>query len=324
MPFLDPAFALRLRDPELLLLAAFVPLALWAAWRRRPAAVLFAPAAFAAGLPRSRRQRLRFLPRALQVLGVLGLVLALARPIQRVRQPLEAEGIDVMLCLDLSSSMAATDLAAERSRLDVARAAAAAFVAGRPQDRIGLIGFARYADVVCPPTLDHRALRRILDGLERVAAEGPEDATAIGVAVARAASILRASSSPARVIVLLTDGEENVASAVTAGGIAPAQAAALCREWQVRVYGIAAGRGGPEADPSDMIRLAEDSGGAWFTARDAAALDAIYAAIDELERTRFRELRFRETERFLPILGAALLLLVLGRMLAAGPLEVLP
>ena len=85
-------------------------------------------------------------------------MLALARPMQRVQMPLETEGIDILLCLDISSSMTANDLDPQLTRLDLAKAAAVEFINGRPNDRIGLIRFARYPDLLCPPTLDHGAL----------------------------------------------------------------------------------------------------------------------------------------------------------------------
>ena len=107
--------------------------------------------------------RLLPLPWLLLVAGILLTVVALARPVQHVPLPHESEGIDIMLCLDTSSSMTGSDMDPQRTRLDVARDAAVRFIAGRPNDRIGLICFARFPDLRCPPTPDHGALRRFLD-----------------------------------------------------------------------------------------------------------------------------------------------------------------
>jgi Ca-activated chloride channel homolog len=220
---------LTLRDPAFLWLALPVAAAL-ALGLRRPPVVVFAHASVldqgpGPTPPRTARAALLPLPRALQAVGLLLVAFALARPAERVLEPLEAEGSDVVLCLDTSSSMTADDLAERRSRLDVAKAAAADFVRARPDDRIGLVAFARYPDLLCPPTLDHGALARILEELEPVVGDGPEDATGIGAAVAQATQVLEPSAAQSKVVVVLTDGEENVALAGAKGEIAPAHAA---------------------------------------------------------------------------------------------------
>ncbi len=321
----------ELREPLWLLLAVTIPAALSFARRRPAPAVAFAPAPFASSLPRSVRQRWRWLPGALRVGGLLALLVALARPVQSEPLPLEAEGIDILLVLDVSSSMAATDLDRERSRLAVAQDAAAQFVAGREQDRIGLLRFARFPDVACPLTLDRRALTGILRETEAVEPEGPEDATGIGAAVARAAQLLQPSEASSKVVILLTDGEENVATPQTPQEISPRQAAALCRKLGVRVYAIAAGAGrqrpdgswqAPETGP--VQALAATTEGRFFEARDAGAVEGVYRAIDRLERTRFREPRYRQQEVFAVFLAAGLALLVLGRLLRETVLEELP
>jgi len=322
---------LSLAHPWLLLLALLVPVAV--AWRRRRAtpAVLFAPGALAEGLPRTWRTRLAFLPRALGVLGLALAVVALARPIRRVPVPVATEGIDILLCLDTSSSMRANDLAAERTRLDVAKDAAAQFIAGRPDDRIGLVCFARYPDLRIPPTLDHRALQRALADVALVANEGPEDATGIGTAVARAVQALRRGESKSKVVILLTDGEENVATKDKPGEIAPVHAGQLASDLGVRVYAIAAGLGSRdragawvEIDTRQIRRLAEGTGGRFYEARDAGALADVYTRINELERVAFTEPHYRVEERFQPFLAASLALLLAGFLLRATVLEVLP
>lgn len=327
---------LALLDPGLLLLALLVPVALWIAGRRGGPALSFAPLSLFGGshaLPGSWRTRLLFLPRALTALGLLLLVVAIARPAARERLPLEAEGIDILLCLDTSSSMTANDmdLATRRTRLALARDAAVRFVRGREHDRIGLLTFARYPDVRCPLTLDHDALESILQDVRAVRGEGPEDATGIGTAVARAAQVLDGSSAASKVVVLLTDGDENVAQAGAEGEIAPAHAAQLCERLGVRVYAIVAGTGRPDPggtwskpDPQAVREIATRTGGAFLEAEDAGALDRVYGQIDALERTFFEEPRTVVRDRYLPFLAAALALVFLGALLAASVLEVQP
>jgi Ca-activated chloride channel family protein len=333
---LERLAGVRFLDPAFLLLALLVPAVLWFRRRRGPSAVLFAPAAFVASgfgerAPRSLRARLAALPVALEIAGLLLVVVALARPVRRDPLPPVAEGIDVIFCLDTSSSMTANDLDPARTRLEVAKGAGARFVAGRKDDRVGLVTFARYPDVRCPPTLDHRALGEILAGVQPVVSDGPEDATGIGTAVARSAQVLRAGTAKSKVVVLLTDGEENVATEETREEIAPLHAGQLGRELGVKVYVIAAGLGTRtrtgewvELDTAPVRRLAERTGGRFFEARDAGALAAVYGEIDRLERSPVAEPRHRTEERFLPYLAAAAGLLLLGRVLAGTWLTVLP
>ncbi|MHC5010819.1 MAG: vWA domain-containing protein [Planctomycetota bacterium] len=329
---------LTLLDPGWLACAVLVPLAL--SWRRRRGgpAVAFAPALlFRRGegrqdpLPRSWRNWCLPLPWTLQALGLLCVVVALARPAQRVRLPAEVEGIDILLCLDTSSSMTANDMDRRRTRLALAKEAADRFIRGRPDDRIGLIGFARFPDVRCPLTLDHDALIEILDDLGTVQGEGPEDATGIGTAVARAAQVLHAAGAESKVLILLTDGEENVAVQGTPGEIAPTHAAQLCEQLGVRVYAIVAGTGRPDPtgawrkpDTRAVEQMANRTGGAFLEADDAAAMAAVYARIDEMERVPIAEPEHTYRDFFLSFLIAAFSLIVAGRLLASTLLQVLP
>jgi Ca-activated chloride channel family protein len=271
------------------------------------------------------------LPSILQSIGLLLAIVALARPVRREPLPLETEGIDLLLCLDVSSSMGAKDLDRQRTRLDVARTAAIQFIRARPADRIGLLCFARFPDLRCPLTLDHDSLERIVAMVATVDSDGPEDATGIGAAVARAAQLLRASAAKSKVAILLTDGEENVATAHAPAEIAPVHAAQLCEQLGVRVYTIAAGASnvGPGGerialDTTQVRWLAERTGGRFFEARDANAVAAVYASIDELEKSTLATPRFRIVERFLPCLVAAVALLLAGRLLGASVLGALP
>jgi Ca-activated chloride channel family protein len=342
---------LALLDPWMLFLALFVPLILWVRRARGAPAVRFGPSAFLdhgsrladqapegtglspgqRDLPGSWRIRLLPLPQMLKVLGLLLVVVALARPVHREPLPFETEGIDILLCLDISSSMTANDMDRRRTRLDVAKDAAAQFITGRPGDRIGLICFAGYPDLFCPPTLDHDALKALLSEVTTVISDSPEGATGIGTAVARAAQVLSHSEAKSRVVILLTDGAENVATERTPDEIAPVHAAQLCEELDVRVYTIAAGIGNPdpsgnwiELDTDQVERLAERTGGRFFEARDAGAVAGVYAFIDALEKVELEEPRYKVDEGFLPFLIAALALLLSSRGLESTMLEVLP
>ena len=320
---------MTLLQPWFLLLALAVPVALLVRRRRGAPAVRFAPPVD--GLPRTWRVRLLLLPPALFLAGILLALVALARPVRRVPLPLLTEGIDIMLCLDTSSSMKGKDMDAQRTRLDIAKEAAARFIAGRPDDRIGVISFARYPDLRCPPTLDHDALQQFLAGVTLVDHDGPEDATGIGTAVARAAQVLHGSGAKSKVVIVLTDGEENVAGAGAPKEIAPLHSGQLCRQLGVRVYAIAAGLGSRnekaewvELDTTRMERLASETGGRFFAAREAGAVAAVYGEIDELERIEFSQPRFHREEGFLPFLVVALLLLLASRFLESSVLAVLP
>ncbi len=332
--WLESLTRLTFTSPILAWAAAALPIALWLRWRQGHPAIRFAPAvlledarlvgAEAPAWPRSGRTRWQTLPTMLQVLGLILAVVALARPVELSPLPVRKDGIDIVLCLDLSSSMAATDLDPKRTRLAVVQEAAERFIAARPDDRIGLVGFARFPDLRCPPTLDHRALDELLLEMQLVESDGAEDATGIGTAVARAAQVLAGGASKSKVVVLLTDGEENVSSADNPAEIAPLHAAQLCEEIGVRVYTIAAGMGRQGAsgewipvDTSQVRGVAERTGGEFFEAKDAQALERVYATIDTLETVEIAQPRFRREDRFLPFLIAALVVWWIGRLLSS-------
>lgn len=270
------------------------------------------------GVPGSWRSRFAFVPSLLVTLAILALSLAIARPRERVVTTDETRGIDILLCIDASSSMAARDMSPTRTRLDLAKTSALRFIDGRPADAIGIVRFARFADLVCPTTRDHRALAKMLEQVQHVEADGPEDRTGIGSALALAAKTLRSSTSRSKVIVMLTDGEENVATTATPDEIGPLLAAELSREYGIRVYSIAAGIGKRSEtgllEPLDTTQLrgiAETTGGAFFEAKDDRAIDSVYDRIDELEKSIARTSDIELVDRNWPFVALALLLLAL-------------
>jgi Ca-activated chloride channel family protein len=259
------------------------------------------------------------------------LVCALARPVERLPLPPERLGRDILLCFDRSSSMAAMDLGAGRTRLDVAKQVASTFTRARLDDRLGYVEFARYADLRCPPTLDHEAMRELLAGIGMVEKDGPEDATGIGNAVGLAALVLSRATAKGKVIVLLTDGEENVATSATPQEIAPLHAAQLCARFGIRVHAIVVGEGNQKADgrfvPLDTTavrQLAATTGGRFFAARDEAALRSACASIDELEAVAFAEPRVLVREWFALAVGLGLCLAALGHLCSRTWLGVVP
>lgn len=336
--FLESATGLYLADPYWLGLLLVFPWVLRVA--RGAPRIPFAPLVLLEGdgapLPTPTwRVRLAPVPRALETLALALAIFALARPVEREVLPEEREGVDILLVLDVSSSMDARDLDPSSPRLALARAAASRFIAARPGDRIGIVTFARYPDLVSPPTLDRRALEDFLTGIERVEPDGPEDATGIGTALALAVRVLSGAdageaSSP-RVVILLSDGEENVAGPRQSREIAPEAAAQLAARAGVRVHAIAMGLGEPDGaggwrplDTGALRRIARASGGRFFEARDARALEDVYDAIDALETQTRAEPRFALHDRFAPFLVLSLVLVGAACLLRRGPLEVHP
>ena len=326
---------LTLLAPGWLWLLVALPLLLgaWLFVRRAtiamPASRLLRPNSDGRAIPRSLRQRTLWLPGLVLASAYALAVLALARPVERQPLPLESRGIDLVLCIDTSSSMAEKDMDPQRTRLDLAKAAAERFVVGRPQDRIGVVSFARDPELHCPPTSDHETLVEILHGIELVEKDSEEDQTGIGAAVARAIEVLQDAES--RAVVLWTDGEENVASADTPEEIGPLQAAWFAEQLGVRVYVVTAGLGRPAPggrqvpiDTGQVAELARRSGGALFAARDAAAVERIYRRIDQLESVEFEEQRYAIQERFGWFAAVASLLFLLGAVLQRSWWGILP
>lgn len=329
----------RLAAPWLLPVAALaLLLLLWARRRRAPAALRYGSTMLVQGLPISRALRLVPLVTALRALAVTLAALALARPQLPVGETrLPTAGIDILLVVDLSGSMAAEDLDWEnhRTRLDVAKEVVAGFAKGRETDRIGLLVFSKYAYTRCPLTLDYETLTRFLEG---VSLGMIEDGTAIGTALATAVARFQDSKAKSRVIVLLTDGRNN------AGEIDPDTAAELAKSQGIKVHCVGVGTqgiapikvrtpfGGEEyrrmpvdVDDETLARVAEATGGKYFRATDADALRSIYSEIDRLERTELEVIRWFEYRELFPwLVVPAILALVLERLLSATRLLRVP
>jgi Ca-activated chloride channel family protein len=278
-----------------LLLLLLIPMIGWYIWklRKSQASIQLSSIDGFSKAPNTLRNYLRHIPFILRMLAFTFLVIALARPQTTNKWSTETtEGIDIVMSLDISSSMLAMDL--KPDRLEAAKDVAASFINGRPTDNIGLVIFARESFTQCPLTLDHAVL---LNLLKEVKCGMLEDMTAIGHGIATAVSRLKESKAKSKVIILLTDGSNN------AGEIAPLTAAEIAKTFGIRVYTIAVGTIGEapypfpdgrirsipvEIDEKTLTQIAQTTGGQYFRATNNKALKEIYQEIDQMERTKMK------------------------------------
>ena len=325
------------------LLAALLAVPAWLLARHAAGRVVYSSLGVLPARGASWRTRLAWLPDALAALAIVALAIALAGPRRgeedaRIRR----EGIAIVMAVDTSSSMAALDLSVggrERDRLAAVEEVFEDFVKGRPDDAIGLVSFARYADTRSPLTLDHGNLIAAARAVELTPARTRDDGTAIGDGLALAVERLAGARARSKVAILLTDGEDN------ASQVSPDEAAVLAREEGIKVYAIGAGTTGvapvrvtdpnsgasrlvqvPVSIDEDLLRaIAESTGGRYFRADDGEALASIYDEIDRLEKTELEEVRFAEyREYFDRFVALGLLLALAGLFLRATVLRRIP
>ncbi|MGZ0657442.1 vWA domain-containing protein [Coraliomargarita sp. W4R53] len=324
-------------DPAFFFLLLLIPILAWWAGRMGPeAAVRFSSTALVKEISQNRHSRPGKFLFGLRLLALIAFITALARPqMGRMNDSTEAEGIDIVVTLDLSGSMRALDLSTRDdvvTRLDAAKRVVDSFIDKRTYDRIGLVAFAANAYVVSPLTLNHDWLKRNLKRLELGEIDG--GGTAIGTALGASANRLRDNEARSRIIILLTDGENN------AGTLSPIAAAEVAKTLGVKVYTIATGKKGrvpiPETDrngrvvrdrdgapvyrgrsdmsnydETELTEIATLTGGRFFNATEDGDLERIYDEIDELETTEI-ELRSYATFTELFVWPAALGLLLLA------------
>ena len=346
---------MRFESPWALLALIAIPLILFYLSRRKgPGSIRFSSIGNARGAGRSLRQRMALLPLALRTVALILLVLALARP-QMGREKVKdvTKGVAVQMVVDRSSSMTAEMdyRGIRRNRLEVVKKVFEEFIMGngeelegRPNDLVGMVAFARYADTMAPLTLGHGALLRFLDQV-KIVTRRAEDGTAIGDALALAAARLRTAEEDisryasesgekeyeikSKIIILLTDGQNNY------GKRTPEQAAQLAADWGIKVYTIGVGGNdgvstvktlfgnfkvptGTRVDTRPLQRVAEMTGGIFRMAADEASLREVYTEIDRLEKSNIESVRYIDyKELFVPFALIALCLVILEAILSA-------
>jgi len=313
---------LHFASPWLLLLL-LIPLGLavlplWKRYRMQPATMQYSDLGLTTHLSHSWRQWGRFILPVLRLFALALLIVAFARPqAGSAREVVLGEGIDIVIVLDISGSMAALDF--EPNRLGAAKRVIREFIQERRYDRIGFVIFASESFSQVPPTLDYKVLERVVDETQVSWDIGLDSGTAIGLGLASGANMLRDSKADSRIIVLLTDGANN------SGQIDPVTAAQIAKALNIRVYTIGAARPGPaalpfpdgrveyrdsEIDEETLKQIADITGGLYFRAEDAEGLREIYDTINRLARSQIEVrtfTRYRELAAWL-IVPAALLL----------------
>lgn len=313
-------------NPEyLFLLLLILPAVAWYVIKRkkRHAAIQVSNSFAFENIGRSWRERIEHLPFILRIMTLVLIILVLARPQSTNSwQNVTTEGIDIVLALDISSSMLAEDL--KPNRLEAAKTVASNFISGRPNDNIGLVVFSAESFTQCPLTTDHTVLLNLFGSIKSGMIE---DGTAIGLGLATSVSRLKDSKAKSRVIILLTDGTNN------RGDIDPVTAAELAKTFGLRVYTIGIGTRGKAPypfqtaygvqyqnidvviDEEPLKQIAGITGGEYYRATDNNSLKGIYTEIDKLEKTKFNVKEYskkNEEYRLIALIG---LLLLLAEML---------
>lgn len=329
---------IRFESPWLLLGLLSVPVVIWItmrAQRKAKGSFRFPDVGFFKGIRPSVAVRYRHAILVLRVLAIVLLVLAVARPQSgSTHEEILTKGIDIVLAVDNSTSMAAEDFKPD-NRLAVAKDAVSRFIEGRKNDRIGLVVFAGRGYTRCPLTLDYNILTQLLDGVDLAA---QDEGTAIGMGLVTATNRLRDSDAKSKVIVLLTDGRNN------RGEIDPTTAATLAQTLGIRIYTIGVGTRGeapyPVQDPflgkryvylradideEGLTSIADLTGGRYFRATDATSLETVFEQIDEMEKTEIKVRQYvRYAELFPWMLWPGVLLFALELLLGGTILRKLP
>ena len=322
--------------PWLLWLLLLIPLlSAWEIWKQKRLTASLRHSSFSGidHLSSGWRVRLRHLPFALRMIALALLIIAFARPQSSARgERVFREGIDITIVVDISGSMLAEDL--RPNRLEAAKNVAEEFIEARLNDRIGLVIFAGESFTQCPLTTDYAVL---IDLLKKVETGYLQDGTAIGEGIANAVNRMKSSSSKSKVMILLTDGVNNM------GSIDPATAAEIAETFGIRIYTIGVGTRGMapypvqtpfgiqyqpmpvEIDEEMLTQVAGITDGQYFRATSNKKLKDIYEEIDNLERTKIEVTEFhRYTELFYSYLMLGLALLVAELLLSAFVFRKIP
>ncbi|MEN8253863.1 MAG: VWA domain-containing protein [Verrucomicrobiota bacterium] len=291
---------MRFANPILLLLLLLIPALAWLRhFMLRKRSMQFSNSTALKSLPKSWRIRLQPALPILYALGLVCLVVALARPQRGLEDSrVRTEAVDIILLIDLSESMETMDfqkLNRRMSRLDASKDVIERFLEKRPNDRIGMVGFATLPYAVAPLTLDHGWLVQRMQGLHTGMLDGSR--TAIGDGIASAVNRLRESEAKSKVIILLTDGANNY------GTLSPENAASAAEALGIKIYTIGAGgaRTGffmqrQAVDETSLKKIAKTTGAEFYRARDLKTLEAVYEKIDQLEKTEIEVERFTRFE----------------------------
>jgi Ca-activated chloride channel family protein len=299
------------------LLLVLIPMIGWYVWKQRDlnASLQISSLRGFSRIRKSRKTYLRHVPFGLRCMTVIFLTIALARPQSTDNlRDVTTEGIDIMVSLDISGSMLAMDF--DPNRLEAAKDVATEFIAGRPNDKMGLVVFAAESFTQCPLTVDHAVLTNLIRDVKTGMLQ---DGTAIGLGLSTAVSRIKDSEAKSKVIILLTDGVNN------RGEIHPLTAAEIAKSFGVRVYTIGVGSRGMAPYPVNTVfgqqvqdmevkideemlqEIANTTGGTYFRATDKDKLRGIYQEIDQMEKTKIEVKEYsKRSEEFLPFALLAL------------------
>ncbi|MBN1925787.1 MAG: VWA domain-containing protein [Prolixibacteraceae bacterium] len=323
-------------NPEMFyLLLVMVPMVVWYIFRYRKsgASLKISTTQSFEGLAKGWKHYLRHSLFVITLAVIALLVVALARPQSSESwENVSTEGIDIVMAIDVSTSMLARDLRPDR--LEAAKDVATQFIAGRPYDRIGLVVFSGESFTQCPLTTDHAVVTNLLRGTQTGILE---DGTAIGNGLATSVNRLKESDAISRVIILLTDGENN------RGEIPPLTAAEIAKTFGIRVYTIGVGTIGTapypvqtpfgtriqdvqvKIDEESLQSIANITGGKYFRATNNEKLKSIYDEIDALEKSKIEVKEFsKKQEEFQPYALAAMLLMIIGILLKVSVFRNIP
>lgn len=308
------------------ILYLLIPLIFLVAWyifkiKQIPATIRFSGLSPFANSGTSWKVYGRHLLFAFRILALALLIIALARPQSETRWTNETtEGIDIVISLDISGSMLAEDF--KPNRIEAAKEVATRFINGRPNDRIGLVVYAAESFTQCPLTTDHAVLINLFNDVKNGMIE---DGTAIGYGLSTAITRLKESEAKSKVVILLTDGENNT------GDISPATAAEIAKTYGIRVYTIGVGTKGlapypardffgrtvyqqveVKIDEETLQEIADITGGKYYRATSNNKLEKIYEEIDQLEKSKIdvKEYSRKNEEYLLFVLAAGVLLLL--------------
>lgn len=325
-------------------LLPLVLILIWNFWKRKKKTptLQFGSVELLKAVKPTLRTRLMHLPSILKALGLVFAIVALARPQEmntKIRK--NVEGIDIVICLDVSDSMLIEDMK-PLNRLEAAKETIARFIEARTSDRIGLVVFAGESFTMVPPTLDYQMILQRVNEISSASSAKIKDGTALGVAMANAAGRLKDSQARSRVMIFMTDGENN------SGTIDPETGLEIAKGYGIKVYSIGIGKDGPTRIPvyardvfgqkiktyqpfestvnEDLLgRMAADTGGKYYRATTEGALKKVFSDIDRLEKTKIDVNKFTNyTEKFPPYLVWALVLYLTGLLLGRSWLRRVP